>query len=236
MTTELPPLPEIKGELLCLGVVGSKLYGLDTVESDIDYKGVFLGRTADLLSLDLTPAHHSSVDPDITIYELGKFMYLCLKANPNLLELLYLPEYLVTTPTFQSLAWIRNSFLSERYVRDAYGGYAYSQFNRLRKRGDGSYSADTRKRTAKHTRHLFRLLEQGEQLLTTGTLDPVVADPERLFRLGDMPVESILLEAKAAFDRFATLSSCLPAEPDRKTINQVLLVIRKADLIKGPSC
>ncbi|MEU4556525.1 DNA polymerase beta superfamily protein [Micromonospora violae] len=93
------------------------------------------------------------------MHEARKFTVLCIGGNPTAFELLWLPDdlYEVRTELGQELVDLRSAILSAPRVRDAYLGYACQQFHRLKERGDGSFSADLRKRTAKHARHLARL-------------------------------------------------------------------------------
>ena len=91
-------------DLVLVGLVGSKAYGLDHAGSDEDYLGVFQLETSTLLGLGrphetVTNTHldHPGV-PDYTYQELGKFVKLALAGNPTILELLWLDKY-VTQPT-----------------------------------------------------------------------------------------------------------------------------------------
>ena len=114
-----------------------------------------------------------SSKPDATFHEAGKFAALALKVNPTITELMWLPDRTClrsAPPLGEALIGIRSAFLSRAYVNNAYLGYATQQFKRLENRGDGSFSADTRKRTAKHARHLYRLHAQGIMLWQTGRL------------------------------------------------------------------
>jgi hypothetical protein len=86
---------------------------------------------------------------------------------------------------------------------------------------DATYhEADTRKRTSKHARHLWRLLYQGSMLHQTGNLvvalPPDRADTCRTFgervAAGDLSVAAqAFADAEAIFDGPGEL----PAEPDR---------------------
>jgi hypothetical protein len=137
--------------------------------------------------------------------------------------------YEVRTPLGNELIDIRAGFLSAQRVHDAYLGYATQQFERLRRRGDGSFSADTRKRTAKHARHLLRLLDQGLELYATGHLTLRVDHPQKFHDFGDQvaddptAAEPVLRRAESAF---ATIRSPLPAEPDRAAVEAWLLRVR----------
>jgi uncharacterized protein len=163
----LTPAPNV----LLSGIVGSTAYGLDHEGSDIDRIGMFARPTADLVGLTSPKESYVYKEPsDSTWHEARKYLSLALKANPTITELLWLPQYETTTDLGERLIEIRRSLLSARTVRTAYLGYSTQQFRRLENRGDGSFSADTRKRTAKHARHLYRLCAQAIILWQTGRL------------------------------------------------------------------
>ncbi|WP_243718717.1 nucleotidyltransferase domain-containing protein [Actinomadura sp. KC06] len=152
--------------VLLAGIVGSTAYGLAGPGSDIDRLGVYAAPTTAFHGLHPPTGRDATTvttKPDVTFHEAGKCAALCLGMNPTVTELIWLPDGLYETRTAlgEQLISIRTAFLSARRVKDAYLGYAVSQFKRLETRGDGSFSADTRKRTAKHARHLARLVHQG---------------------------------------------------------------------------
>lgn len=203
------------------GVVGSTAYGLAREGSDVDRLAVFAAPTVDVAGLDWHPKRESRVttDPDVTEHEVGKACRLLLGCNPTVTELLWLPNgmYEAWTVTGDRLVGLREAFLSEPAVRNAYGGYAHQQVVRLRDRGD-SFSSDTRARTVKHARHLLRLLHQGRGLLTTGRLTVRVQDPGDYFAFDTMSVPDML----AVYDRedaaFRDARSVLPPRPDRGAV------------------
>src|SRR4051812_45488267 len=148
------------------GIVGSRAYGLAREGSDVDHLGIFAYRTNEfwVLSQPTETVTHSGPQytEDRTYHEVGKYLRLALQCNPTILELLWLPDELIVQHEFEgsALRVIRRSFLSEQRVRDAYGGYAVQQAERLRRRnleGKEGFSSDTARRTAKHARHCFRL-------------------------------------------------------------------------------
>lgn len=171
----LPP-----GTLLLSGIVGSQAYGLATPESDVDRLGVYAAPTRDFhgLTTPLESVVFKAPEPDATYHEAAKMCRLMMNSNPSVMELLWLPTDLYETKTDLGLALIdiRQSFPSKDRVRRAYLGYATTQFDKLLRRGDGSFSADLRKRTAKHATHLLRLLHQGFGLYSTGRLQVKVDD------------------------------------------------------------
>jgi uncharacterized protein len=163
---EFTPPPNV----LLSGVAGSTAYGLAHADSDIDMIGTFAAPTSAFHGLHAPAETWTHSKPDATFHEAGKLARLLLKANPTVTELLWLDEWDTVTLEGEALIAIRSSFLSAYAVKGAFLGYATSQFRRLENRGDGSFSADTRKRTAKHARHLWRLLAQGSDLHRTGHL------------------------------------------------------------------
>ncbi|MDQ1050361.1 DNA polymerase beta superfamily protein [Streptomyces sp. V4I2] len=219
--------------ILLSGVVGSTAYGLAHEGSDIDRLGMFAAPTEALHGLRTPKESHVTTAPDRTLHEAAKWCRLALGGNPTAMELVWLPDdlYEVRTPLGEELIGIRTSFLSAGRVRDAYLGYATQQFRRLEGRGDGSFSADTRKRTAKHARHLKRLCHQGLVLYTTGRLEIRVEDPEEYHAFGERVAADpsaalpLLRHYGAAFDETPTV---LPERPDEAAVEAWLHRVRGA--------
>jgi len=224
--------------VLLKGVVGSTAYGLNHENSDVDYMGVFAAPTSEVLGLDDVKESVVTKDPDTTFHEAKKFVTLCLNGNPSVSELLWLDRYEQMSDLGAMLVNLRHSFLSKARVRDAYLGYATSQFTRLKDRGDGSFSADTRKRTEKHARHLVRLVEQGFHLYITGELvvdlrsNASEISPERVFELGQAIAQDPARGEKymrLAGARFDQAKSPLPEKPSRKVVESWLIKVRRSD-------
>lgn len=210
------------------GIAGSVAHGLATPESDEDIHGVFSFPTSAWWSLDKPTQSIVTNDPDVTLHELEKFLFLASKANPSVLDTLYLPEYIEMEPEWGlNLLAIRNAFLSTKAVSDSYMGYARSQFHELEKRGD-SFSSGTRNRTYKHAKHLFRLMEQGHRLLTTGELRVRVDDPTAYQGLAELTFEQLSERYKREYAHMEGAVSVLPDQPDYFTINRFLYYYRAA--------
>lgn len=221
----------IPGAILLSGVVGSTAYGLATEDSDTDRLGLFAAPTVAFHGLHKPKESHVTTHPDSTFHEAAKWLRLALSCNPTVTELVWLNDYETLTILGKELVYLRSSLLSARRVRDAYLGYATQQFKKLEARGDGSFSADTRKRTAKHARHLWRLLQQGCDLHQTGhlhvRLTPEPAANCRAF--GDLVAagetyraEQALRDAEEMFDK----PGVLPDKPDEAAAEAWLLRVR----------
>lgn len=112
--------------ILFEAIVGSQAYNLATKTSDSDVKGVYLQSNEDILSNKYVP--QIDVDKDTVYYELRRFLELVSTGNPNVLELLYIPERCVlkTSPEWSELLKHRDKFLTKKCY-GTYSGYARSQ-------------------------------------------------------------------------------------------------------------
>ncbi|MER7845357.1 nucleotidyltransferase domain-containing protein [Kitasatospora sp. NPDC096077] len=218
------------GTVLLSGVVGSTAYGFAHAGSDIDRLGLFAVPTEELHGLHRPAESHVGTAPDVTLHEAAKWCRLALSCNPTASELVWLPEelYETTTPLGRELVGIRSSFLSAPAVRKAYLGYADQQFRKLLTRD--TTDPATRRRAAKHARHLVRLVEQAVRLHRTGRNLIRLPDPERVRDLGgriaDHPATAEHLLADAA-DRLAR-PGVLPEAPDPRPAEAWLRRVRAA--------
>jgi uncharacterized protein len=192
------------------GVAGSHAYGLAGPDSDIDIRGIFVYDTIDLLGLEQPTLTVETKEPDYQGYELGKFVRLSLKANPNILEIMFLEEYFVCEPVAKELIDNRLKFMSKKIYK-TYGGYAMNQLTHLKKLGD-----EPTKKRQKFARHMYRLMEQGIYALDSGVITLKIEDPEFVFRFGKWPFDKIENEFNNMEYQLADASHCskLPEEPD----------------------
>ncbi len=208
-------------------VIGSRAYGLDEEGSDVDRRGVYLP-PADLhWSLFGLPEQLENDESQECYWELGKFLVLALKANPNVLECLYTPLVEFATPLAREMLDMRDAFLS-RLVYQTYNGYVMSQFRKLEQ--------DLRARGTirwKHAMHLIRLLLSGVTVLREGLVPVQVSEyRDRLLaiRAGQAPwgeVNAWRLELHREFDEtFA--STKLPEQPDYARVNAFLVRARRS--------
>jgi hypothetical protein len=213
-------------------IVGSRAYGLDNAESDIDRRGIYLP-PADLhWSLYGVPEQLENSATQECYWELQKFLVLALKANPNVLECLYTPLVEMATPLAEELLELRPIFLS-RLVYQTYNGYVLSQFKKMEQ--DLRSTGEIR---WKHAMHLIRLLLSGITVLKEGFVPVRVQDyRDQLLaiRNQEMDWEAVndwRLSLHQAFDR-AFASTHLPERPDYEQANAFLLRARRSMTSKG---
>ena len=184
-------------KLLFRTVAGSHLYGTATEGSDVDERGVFLAPERYWLGFLDRVEQVEDKKKDKVYYEWRKFLKLTLDCNPNMVELLFVPEemWLDHSDEWFFVQKTRCAFLSKK-AKYTFSGYAHSQLKRLRNHKrwmDGFVPTDKSEREAwelwkknrnperfaleekfgydtKHASHLLRLMYEGKELLLTGNL------------------------------------------------------------------
>lgn len=111
-------------------ISGSKAYGLDLPSSDTDIKGVFLLPRKQYYGLHYLP-QVSDESNDTVFYELGRYIELLSKSNPNLLEMLATPPDKIITKHPLLNALTPELFLSKK-CKDSFAGYAFAQIKKAR--------------------------------------------------------------------------------------------------------
>ena len=124
----------LQQNLIFKGITGSQLYGTATPESDTDIRGVFIAPTKYYFGIPLETIEEVETRiPDVTLWEIRKFFKLCIASNPNILELLFIPDdfVLYQTDIWREIINNRNLFLSSK-TRQTFTGYAQDQLKRIR--------------------------------------------------------------------------------------------------------
>lgn len=114
---------------------GSFAYGTNTEKSDIDIKGIFLQTPAELITLEEIPKQINDDNNDISYYSLRRYLELAADANPNILELLFMPDecILKSSEIYQKLLSFRSEFITEKCL-ETHQAYALAQIKKARGR------------------------------------------------------------------------------------------------------
>ena len=116
--------------LLFEAISGSKAYGLDTPLSDTDIRGVFVLPEEEYFGLNYVD-QLSNESNDIVYYELRRFVELLSKNNPNMLELLNMPEDCIQYQHPLYKLFKGEDFLS-RLCQATFAGYALTQVKKAK--------------------------------------------------------------------------------------------------------
>lgn len=124
-----------------LALTGSRAYKINNPDSDSDYKGVCVGLPEHYVGFtsfeqidkgweNISIEGFDYLGRDTVIFEIRKFFKLAIDNNPNILDLLYSPEYKILTPAGQRIIEVRDEFISKK-SKFKFCGYAYAQFKKI---------------------------------------------------------------------------------------------------------
>ena len=112
---------------------GSRAYGTTTAASDEDVRGIFALPANAYLDLVRPPDQVGDERGNTVFYSLRRVIELLTVANPNILELLFMPPECVlkSAPEMQALIARRSDFITSQCA-DTHAGYAMSQIKKAR--------------------------------------------------------------------------------------------------------
>ena len=147
----------VRGQVVLLTLAGSHAHGTARDGSDVDLRGVSVAPLAERLSLFDHPEQYEGPLPDAiasavlpalrahstarqsvgskvecVIFDVAKFLRLCIGANPNALEILFADErdWLVATDAWRLVHRERHRFLT-RKIQQTFLGYAMAQLRKI---------------------------------------------------------------------------------------------------------
>lgn len=113
-------------------VVGSRAYGIHNDDSDYDRAGVMIPGKEYFFGWKKFE-QFQGFNTDRTIYDIRKAISLIKDNNPNMMDLLWMPQrcIITMTPYWEEIINHRDWFVSKR-VRYTYSGYAIAQLRRIK--------------------------------------------------------------------------------------------------------
>jgi predicted nucleotidyltransferase len=175
-------------------------------------------------------------DLDLTIFSLRKFLRLAMQGNPQILQMLFVPEPLCIERNALGarLQTEIAPLIISRAAGARYLGYLEAQRQRLMgERGqkktnrpelEAKHGFDT-----KYAMHILRLGFQGVELLSSGKLTLPMPEKDRAFvyatRLGEVPLQDVLTKAGELEREVQDLASDGPLmpEPAREVIEEWMI-------------
>jgi hypothetical protein len=184
--------------LLFATISGAHLYGFPSPDSDYDLRGAHILPLEKMLGLAV---QHETVEAsriieglemDIVSHDVKKFFGLLLKKNGYVLEQLYSPLIVHTTPEHEELKRIAVGCIT-RHHSHHYFGFAETQWKLFDKE---------RPRRVKPLLYVYRVLLTGIHLMRTGRIEANLVTLNEEFRL---PYISDLVARKLAGPEKSTL-------------------------------
>jgi predicted nucleotidyltransferase len=212
-------------------VVGSHAQGLDTGESDVDRRGVYVPPTRLFWTFEKPPSSVDGPEQERLSWEVEHFLALGLKGNPNVLEVLASDLVEKCTPLGDELRALLPALLSQR-VADTYRRATAQQFARA-----AAAMASGGTPRWKQVMHVIRLLTQCDHVLTTGEFALRVGEHRSQLlavREGDVPWPDVVRWVEDLRDRTAraVLRSPLPAVPDIAAVEDWLVSVRRRSALE----
>jgi len=186
-------------------IIGSNLYGTNTPTSDEDFAGIFIAPASylfglkDIKELDLSLISKNELGKntadavDRKFYELRRFMNLAYKNNPNITELLFIPNKFLEFDTdyYKLIRGNAYSFLSKNFIYDAFMGYANSQRHKMiikKEHYEGLFAAQ----------EYFKNNETEEYFVefARNRTVPFLSENKKHFMIGDLQFQKHLLMRK----------------------------------------
>lgn len=176
---------------------GSVSYGVSSDTSDMDITGFCIPPKEDIFPhlrgeipgfgnqiqrFEVWQEHHimdkeTSQEYDFAIYSIVKFFQLTMENNPNMLDVLHVPQrcVLYASPVAQMVRDKRNIFLHKGAYHKL-RGYSYAQLHKIGTKANANNpkrqsDIDTYGFDLKFAYHVVRLLLQAEQILVEHDLD-----------------------------------------------------------------
>src|SRR5262245_52287143 len=193
--------------LLFATVSGAHLYGFPSPDSDYDLRGAHVLPAREVVGLDTGPEtietsrNEDNFDLDLVTHDVRKFFGLLLKKNGYVLEQLYSPLVVRTTPEHEELKAIVRGCVTRHHAHH-YFGFAETQW-RLFDQG--------RPRRGQPLLYVYRVLLTGIHLMRTGEVEANLVRLNEDARLGHVddlivrklagPERSALDDADVAFHR-----------------------------------
>jgi predicted nucleotidyltransferase len=232
--------------LLFATISGAHLYGFPSPDSDFDLRGAHILPLTHVLGLEVK---HETVEDsrvieglemDIVSHDIKKFSGLLLKKNGYVLEQLYSPLIVQTTPEHEELKELAKGCITKHHSHH-YFGFVNTQWNLFLKESP---------HRVKPLLYVYRVLLTGIWMMRTGEVEANLVTLNETFRLPYLPdligrklagpEQSVLREADLAFhqseyDRLcaelqeahdATPLREMPEDESRRGINDLLIRVR----------
>ncbi len=184
--------------LLFATISGAHLYGFPSPDSDFDLRGAHVLPLEDVIGLREgqktveRSGIHDGLEIDLVTHDVKKFIGLMLKKNGYVLEQLFSPLVVHTTPEHEELKAIAPACIT-RYHAHHYLGFVETQWKLFQKE---------RPPHVKPLLYVYRVLLTGIHLMRTGVIEANLPKLNEEFRLSYIPE---LIERKTTGPEKGTL-------------------------------
>lgn len=164
-------------------VSGAHLYGFPSNDSDYDLRGVHVLPLRDVVGLDAgretvqVEEIRENLELDLVTHDAKKFLGLMLKKNGYVLEQLYSPLIVQTSPEHEELKSIGEKCVTKNHAHH-YFGFAKTEWKLFQKENPPR---------VKPLLYVFRVLLTGIWLMQTGEIEANLTKLNEIFNLSYLP-------------------------------------------------
>ncbi|HEY8562710.1 MAG TPA: nucleotidyltransferase domain-containing protein [Pyrinomonadaceae bacterium] len=164
-------------------VSGAHLYGFPSPDSDFDLRGVHVLPIQDVVGLEIgretiqVEEIRDGLELDLVTHDAKKFFTLMLRKNGYVLEQLYSPLIVQTSPAHEELKAIGEKCIT-RFHAHHYLGFARTEWKLLEKENPPR---------VKPLLYIFRVLLTGINLMRTGEIEANLVKLNERFKLSYIP-------------------------------------------------
>jgi predicted nucleotidyltransferase len=165
--------------LIFVTISGAHLYGFPSPDSDYDLRGAHVLPVRDVVGLDAgretieVSTDRGGLEIDLVTHDIKKFFALMLKKNGYVLEQLFSPLVVRSSPEYEELKQIGRNCIT-RYHAYHYLGFAQTQWDLFEKE---------KPRRVKPLLYVYRVLLTGIHLMRTGEVEANLLRLNEDFRL-----------------------------------------------------
>jgi hypothetical protein len=182
-------------EPIFASISGAHLYGFASLDSDVDLRGAFMLPASEMLGLHppsetITIEDKTTIDLDWVAHDIRKFARLMTNHNGYVLEQLFSPLVVLSTPAHEELIALGKGCVTKPTVRH-YRGFARGRRKRLAEPDP----------TVKHLLYAYRVLLTGIHLMETGEVIANIQVLNERFRFAE--IDELVARKRAGAEKMA---------------------------------
>jgi predicted nucleotidyltransferase len=188
-----------RNPLLFATISGAHLYGFPSPDSDFDLRGVHILPVREVIGINQPEetiedtSMREGLEIDLVTHDIRKFFGLLLRRNGYVLEQLYSPHVVYTTPEHEELKEIADGCITRHHLHH-YLGFANTQWRLFLKE---------QPRRVKPLLYVYRVLLTGIHLMETGQVEANLVTLNGEYRVPGIPE---LIERKITSHEHGTLA------------------------------
>ena len=228
-------------------MMGSRAYGTFHKDSDFDLygftippkkvvfpfsSGYIYGFDTKMDSFEQLKKHgmvYNGVDVDLQMYSIVKYFKLLAQGNPNMLDSLFTKrEYVIKCTKIGEMLRLNKKMFLHKGAYHRFKGYAFAQLHKAKSKNRNGKRKEIVEKygfDVKFGGHILRLLDECEQIFTTGDIDlERNREQVKAVHRGDISLEDIefIFADKEKYLAKLYEDSSLPYGPDLDAIRKLL--------------